>query len=225
MSLKAVVLVSGGLDSATVLAMACDQGFDVYPLHFCYGQKHSVETQSCVRMVQKLLSKDPLVISLDTRVFSSSSLVNKDIDVPVHSDLNEGQIPSTYVPARNVLFLSYALSYGESMGISNFFLGVNEVDYSGYPDCRLEFLQSFQQMAQTSTRMGVEGQTIQIHSPLLFLKKSEIIQEGLRLGVDYSMTHSCYSPLSSGKACGQCDSCFHRLKGFETLGLIDPAFL
>jgi 7-cyano-7-deazaguanine synthase len=221
---KAVVLLSGGLDSTTVLAIAKAEGYDVYALSFAYGQRHSWELE-CARVVARAGgAKEHRTTSIDLRAFGGSALT-ADIDVPKGRAPEEmsGEIPITYVPARNTIFLSYALAWAEVLGSSDIFIGVNALDYSGYPDCRPEYIAAFERMANLATRAGVEGrQALRIHAPLMSLTKSEIIRKGLELGVDYSLTSSCYDPTPNGQPCGQCDSCLLRQKGFRENGLADP---
>jgi len=221
----AVVLSSGGLDSTTVLAIAREQGFDLYSLSFNYGQRHAFELAAAERVARELDVKQHLVIRTDLTGIGGSALT-ADIDVPKNRITDKGEsqdIPITYVPARNTIFLSYALAWAEVLGAADIFLGVNAVDYSGYPDCRPEYLQAFSQMANLATRAGVEGTTrVEIHAPLIHMTKAEIIQKGNQLGIDYALTHSCYDPDPSGLACGACDSCLLRKKGFKEAGLDDP---
>ena len=221
----AVVLLSGGLDSATVLAIARDEGYEPYALSFRYGQRHSVELESARRVAAAQGAARHVVADIDLRVFGGSALTD-DIDVPHHDsadDLEDG-IPVTYVPARNTVFLSFALAWAETLGASDVFIGVNALDYSGYPDCRPEYVAAFEQMANLATKAGVEGrQHLKIHAPLMEMTKAQIIERGLALSVDYSLTHSCYDPDPSGQACGSCDSCLLRRRGFAELGLNDPA--
>jgi len=221
----AVVLSSGGLDSTTVLAIAREQGFDLYSLSFNYGQRHAFELAAAERVARELDVKQHLVIRTDLTCIGGSALT-ADIDVPKNRITDKGEsqdIPITYVPARNTIFLSYALAWAEVLGAADIFLGVNAVDYSGYPDCRPEYLQAFSQMANLATRAGVEGTTrVEIHAPLIHMTKAEIIQKGNQLGIDYALTHSCYDPDPSGLACGACDSCILRKKGFKEAGLDDP---
>jgi 7-cyano-7-deazaguanine synthase len=221
----AVVLLSGGLDSTTVLAMARSDGYQPYALSFRYGQRHSIELDAARRVAAALDVAQHVVADIDLRVFGGSALTD-DIEVPRHGsadDLEDG-IPVTYVPARNTVFLSFALAWAETLGASDVFIGVNALDYSGYPDCRPEYIAAFEQMANLATRAGVEGlQHLKIHTPLMELTKAQIIERGLELGVDYSLTHSCYDPAPAGRACGRCDSCLLRGRGFAQLGLEDPA--
>lgn len=222
---KAVVLLSGGLDSATVLAMVIDQGYETYALSFQYGQRHEHETSAARRNTQSYKIAEHAIIQLDLTAFTGSALIN-DISVPKANSVDEigTDIPVTYVPARNTIFLSYALGWAESRGASDIFVGVNALDYSGYPDCRPEYIEAFQQLANLATKQGVTtSESIKIHAPLIEMTKAEIIKEGLRLGVDYAQTTSCYDPNGDGHACGHCDACLLRLKGFEENGLADPA--
>jgi 7-cyano-7-deazaguanine synthase len=216
-SRKAVVLVSGGLDSVTALAMAQGQGFECYGLSVNYGQRHSSELDAAKRVTEKA-GVALKVLPLDLRSIGGSALTD-DIDVP--EDGTEG-IPVTYVPARNTIMLSLALAYAEVLGVEDIFIGVNAVDYSGYPDCRPEFIESYQQMARLATKAAVEGAGLTIHTPLIDLTKAEIIQQGTRLGVDYSLTVSCYQADEQGRACGVCDSCRIRKDGFAAAGIPDP---
>lgn len=220
---KAVVLVSGGLDSATVLAIAAESGFELHALSFDYGQRHRFELESARRVCQQNSVASHVVFPLDTRIFQGSALTG-DLPVPhLRSDeeMSDG-IPLTYVPARNTIFLAVALGLAESIGAADLFIGVNAVDYSGYPDCRPEFISAFESMANLATKAGVEGQTLTVHTPLVSLTKAQIIQHGLQLDVDYSLTHSCYDPSPRGVSCGECDSCQLRLKGFDEAGVEDP---
>jgi 7-cyano-7-deazaguanine synthase len=221
---KAVVLLSGGLDSATVLAIAREANYDAYALSFDYGQRHSWEL-TCAREVARVGgAKEQRTAKIDLRAFGGSALT-ADIDVPKGRSTEEmsGEIPITYVPARNTIFLSFALAWAEVLGSSDIFIGVNALDYSGYPDCRPEFIEAFERMANLATKAGVEGrQALQVHTPLISLTKAEIIRKGLELGVDYSLTSSCYDPSPNGQPCGQCDSCLLRQKGFRENGLADP---
>ncbi len=220
---KCVVLLSGGLDSATVLAMAKDQEFELYALTVIYGQRHSVEIEASIRVAQANRVKQHKFVSVNLDAIGGSALTD-DINVPKDRDESQMQeIPVTYVPARNTIMLSIALGYAEVVGAHDIFIGVNAVDYSGYPDCRPEYIEAFENLARLATKAGVEGNPIRIHSPLIALTKPEIIQAGLRLGVDYGMTHSCYDPDANGKPCGRCDSCLIRAKAFAFLDLYDPA--
>ena len=221
---KAVILLSGGLDSATTFAIAQNDGFTLYGLTFSYGQRHQFEIGASQKIAEACNLTDHIITEIDLRAFGGSALTD-DIDVP--KDRSEstmsGSIPVTYVPARNTIFLSFSLAWAEVLQSNDIFLGVNSMDYSGYPDCRPEYIQSFQSMANLATKAGVEGtQSITIHTPLISMTKEEIIRKGLELGVDYSLTHSCYDPDKAGNACGRCDSCRIRLKGFQEAGTADP---
>ncbi|MFT4577800.1 MAG: 7-cyano-7-deazaguanine synthase [Nitrospinales bacterium] len=221
---NAIVLLSGGLDSTTTLAIAQKEGFEVYALSFDYGQRHRVELDRAREIAQKFAVIDHQIMTIDLRQFGGSALTDS-IDVPMHRDEKEmsAEIPITYVPARNTIFLSFCLAYAEVKNAQNIFLGVNAVDYSGYPDCRPEFIAAFEKLANLATKAGVEGkEKLKIHTPLIKLTKAEIILKGLELGVDYSLTHSCYSPTDDGASCGSCDSCLLRLKGFNDAGFEDP---
>jgi 7-cyano-7-deazaguanine synthase len=220
----AVVLVSGGLDSSTVLAMAREQGFRVFALSFDYGQRHRFELEAAKKVCEAMGVERHILLKLDLRTFGGSALTD---DIAVPQDRNEQEmqagIPITYVPARNTVFLSLALGWAEVLGAADIFIGVNAVDYSGYPDCRPEFIAEFQRLAQLATKAGVENQCQwTIHAPLISLTKAEIIREGLRLGVDYSLTHSCYDPDEQGRPCGRCDSCQLRIQGFQDAETVDP---
>jgi 7-cyano-7-deazaguanine synthase len=225
MDRPAIVLLSGGLDSTTVLAIAKDQGFTPYALSFRYGQRHSIELEAAQRVAQVQGVARHVIADIDLRVFGGSALTS-DIEVPKHEtleDVKESGVPITYVPARNTIFLSFALAFAETVGASDIFTGVTAVDYSGYPDCRPEYMEAFAAMANLATRAGVEGTSkITLHSPLIALSKADIVREGLRLGVDYSLTSSCYDPDEQGQACGKCDTCLLRLKGFAEAGVTDP---
>ena len=221
---KAVILLSGGLDSATTLVIAQNDGFTLYGLTFSYGQRHQFEIGASQKIAEACNLTDHIITEIDLRAFGGSALTD-DIDVP--KDRSEstmsGSIPVTYVPARNTIFLSFSLAWAEVLQSNDIFLGVNSMDYSGYPDCRPEYIQSFQAMANLATKAGVDGdQSITIHTPLISMTKGEIIRKGLTLGVDYSLTHSCYDPDKAGNACGRCDSCRIRLKGFQEAGTADP---
>ncbi len=222
---KAVVLLSGGLDSTTVLAIARDMAFECHALTFRYGQRHENELAAAKRVAAELGVSEHVVAEIDLRVFGGSALTS-DIDVPKERDsaaIGEG-IPVTYVPARNTIFLSFALAWAEVLGSQDVFIGVNALDYSGYPDCRPEFIEAFSRMANLATRAGVEGKSrLTIHTPLIAMTKAEIVARGLELGVDYGLTTSCYDPSPEGRACGACDSCLLRLRGFAENGLRDPA--
>jgi 7-cyano-7-deazaguanine synthase len=217
----AVLLLSGGLDSATVLAMARRDGFDAYCLSFDYGQRHNAELAAARRVSTALGAKEHRVATIDLKAFGGSALTDTSIDVPIDG-VKEGEIPITYVPARNTIMLSYALAWAEVLGSHDIFIGVNAVDYSGYPDCRPEYIAAFQAMANLATKAGVEGTTLRIRTPLINLKKEDIIKTGAALGVDYSLTVSCYQADLEGRACGVCDSCRLRRAGFEAAGLADP---
>jgi 7-cyano-7-deazaguanine synthase len=224
MGKEAVVLVSGGLDSATVLAIAKAEGYEPNALSFRYGQRHSVELEAAGRVAKAAGVKRHVVMDIDLRQIGGSALT-AEIAVPKGRSSAEisGGIPITYVPARNTIFLSFALAWAEVLGASDIFIGVNALDYSGYPDCRPEYIAAFEKMADLATRAGVEGENrLAIHAPLMKLSKEEIIKKGLELGVDYSLTHSCYDPSPDGLACGACDSCLLRLKGFNRAGICDP---
>ncbi len=221
---KAVILSSGGLDSTTVMAIAKAQGYDIYSLSFRYGQRHAVELDSARKVARAMGAAEHMVIDAGLNAVGGSALT-ADIDVPKDRDALEmnGEIPVTYVPARNTIFLAYALGWAEVLEASDIFIGVNAVDYSGYPDCRPEFIAAFEQMANLATKAGVEGRTrVRIHTPLIRLTKAEIIRLGMVLGVDYAMTLSCYDPSPEGLACGHCDSCILRKKGFREAGVNDP---
>lgn len=220
----AVVLLSGGLDSATVLAIARSQEFAPYALSFSYGQRHSIELQAARRVAQSLGAVEHRITQIDLRAFGGSALT-AEIDVPKNrpADQMEHGIPITYVPARNTIFLSFALAWAEVLGSSDIFLGVNALDYSGYPDCRPEYITAYEAMANLATKAGVEGtQRLKIHAPLLKMTKAEIIHAGLSLGVNYALTSSCYDPAPDGTPCGSCDSCILRRKGFRENGIEDP---
>lgn len=220
---KAVVLLSGGLDSATVLAIAREEGYDCGALSFRYGQRHAIEIEAAQRVAQSFCVNDHRIIDIDLRQFGRSALTDA-IAVPKNrdeSDMKDG-IPVTYVPARNMLFLSYAVAMAEAVEARHVFIGVNAIDYSGYPDCRPEFIQAFAAMAQLGTKAGVEGRPFQFHTPLIAWTKAQIIQKGTELGVDYALTLSCYDPDPQGLACGCCDSCFLRKNGFRQAGVPDP---
>ena len=220
----AIVLLSGGLDSATVLAISRHEGFEPYALSFRYGQRHEVELDAAQRVAAAGGAARHMIAEIDLRQFGGSALT-ADIAVPHHAtadDLEDG-IPVTYVPARNTIFLSFALAWAETLGASDVFIGVNALDYSGYPDCRPEYIAAYERMANLATKAGVEDtQHLTIHTPLISLTKAETIARGLELGVDYGLTHSCYDP-AGGRACGTCDSCLLRARGFAQLGLTDPA--
>src|SRR5580692_2979477 len=221
---RAVVLLSGGLDSATVLAIARSEGYELYALSFSYGQRHIWELQAAARVAAAIGAAAHKTATIDLRIFGGSALTD-DIAVPKGrsaDDMSHG-IPITYVPARNTIFLSFALAWAEVLGSSDIFIGVNALDYSGYPDCRPEFIQAYETMANLATKAGVEGrQSLEIHTPLIALSKAEIIAKGIELGVDYALTSSCYDPSATGEPCGQCDSCLLRQKGFKENGIKDP---
>ena len=220
---KAVVLLSGGLDSATALAMAREEGFECYGMSFRYGQRHAHELEAARRVAEAQGVAAHAIVDVDLGQFGGSALTG-DGHVPkgrTDQDRAAG-IPSTYVPARNTVFLSFALAWAEVLGARDIFIGVNAVDYSGYPDCRPEFVAAFERLANLATRAGVEGQGLRIHAPLIQWTKAEIIRRGLELGVDYGLTHSCYDPDGAGRACGRCDSCLLRLKGFAEVDVQDP---
>ena len=221
---RAVVLLSGGLDSATVLAIARSQGYELYALSFSYGQRHILELDAARRVAASIGVAAHRIAAIDLRVFGGSALTG-DMDVPKGrsaDDMSHG-IPITYVPARNTIFLSFALAWAEVLGSSDIFIGVNALDYSGYPDCRPEFIAAFEKMANLATRAGVEGrQALKIHTPLIALSKAEIVRKGMELGVDYGLTSSCYDPSPTGAPCGECDSCLLRRKGFSENGIDDP---
>lgn len=223
MKKKALLLLSGGLDSATTGAVAREEGFDSTAVTFSYGQRHRVELFHARSVAGFLGITNHVQIDIPAHVFSATALIEgSGIEVPKNRNVKSDGIPETYVPARNILFLSYALAIGESRYIYDIFIGVNAMDYSGYPDCRPEFIRSFESMANTGTRTGVEGRGFTIHAPLIHLKKSEIITLGTGLGLDYSITHSCYDPGEDGTSCGECDSCIIRKKGFVEAGIPDP---
>jgi 7-cyano-7-deazaguanine synthase len=222
---KAVVLSSGGIDSTTAMAIAKHEGFKIYSLSFFYGQRHAFELEAAQKVANAIGVTEHLVINIDLKQIGGSSLTD-DIDVPKDRDEQEmtREIPVTYVPARNTIFLSIALAWAEVLKSSDIFIGVNAIDYSGYPDCRPEYIDAFERMANLATKAGVEGTTrVRIRTPLIRLTKAKIIQKGIDLGVDFALTHSCYAPSPQGFACGKCDSCFLRRKGFKEAGVTDPA--
>lgn len=222
---KAVVLLSGGLDSTTTLAIARSEGFAPYAMTFNYGQSHQVEIAAARRVAAAAGVEDHVVVDIDLRRWGGSALT-ADIAIPKHRDLSAMShgIPITYVPARNTIFLSFALAWAETLGAQDIFIGVNAVDYSGYPDCRPEYIAAYERMANLATRAGVEGQQqLRIHTPLIAVSKAEIVARGLALGVDYSITLTCYDPDSTGAACGACDACLLRLRSFAENGIADPA--
>jgi 7-cyano-7-deazaguanine synthase len=219
----AVVLLSGGIDSTTTLAIAIAEDYETYALSFDYGQRHQIETDAARRVASSLGAKEHRIAKIDMRIFGGSALTD-DIDVPkrrAETEIAQG-VPVTYVPARNTIFLAYALAWAEVISASDIFLGVNATDYSGYPDCRPEFIEAFETMANLGTKAGVEGRRFQIHTPLIKFSKAEIIRKAVELDVDLSLTHSCYDPTPAGVACGECDSCLLRLKGFRETGIKDP---
>ena len=220
---RAVVLLSGGLDSTTTLATAIAEGYETYALSFEYGQRHKIEIGAARRIARALGAKEHRVAKIDMRIFGGSALTG-DVDVPKKRPAKEiaQGIPVTYVPARNTIFLSYALALAETIGARDIFIGANAIDYSGYPDCRPEFIAAFETLANLATKAGVEGARFRIHAPLIKLSKAEIIRRALELDVDLALTHSCYDPSPDGVACGECDSCLLRLKGFREAGLEDP---
>jgi 7-cyano-7-deazaguanine synthase len=221
--IPAVVLLSGGIDSTTTLAIARAGDYDAYALSFDYGQRHKIETEAARRVADSLGAKEHRIAKIDLRIFGGSALTN-DVKVPKkrsETEIADG-IPITYVPARNTIFLAYALAWAEVIPAADIFLGVNAIDYSGYPDCRPEFIEAFEAMANLGTKAGAEGRRFQIHTPLIKFSKAEIIRKAVELGVDLSLTHSCYDPSPEGLACGECDSCLLRLKGFRETGIKDP---
>jgi len=223
---KAIVLLSGGLDSTTVLAIAKNAGFETYALSFAYGQRHKIELESANKIAKELGAKEHKIAKIDLRIFGHSALTD-EIEVPKDQKISaHNVIPITYVPARNTIFLSYALAYAETVGAFDIFIGVNAVDYSGYPDCRPEFIATFEKLANLATAVGVENQRrFKIQAPLMMMSKKEIIEKGISLGVDYSKTHSCYDPIiknGDNYACGHCDSCKLRLDGFKAARTLDP---
>ena len=221
---QAVVLLSGGMDSATAAAVALDQGYEVFALSFRYGQRHVAELEAARRIAERLGARRHVVLDIDLRAFGGSALTG-DLEVPKDTPLERigAAIPPTYVPARNTIFLSFALGWAETLEAADIFIGANALDYSGYPDCRPEYLEAFERMANLATRAGVEGRRIRIHSPLISLSKAEIVKLGTRLGVDYALTWSCYDPTPEGTPCGRCDACLLRRKGFREAGMEDPA--
>jgi 7-cyano-7-deazaguanine synthase len=222
---RAVVLLSGGLDSTTILALAKRSGFELYAVSFRYGQRHEIELSAAARIAAAMGVAKHIVVDVDLRQLGGSALTS-DIAVPKSETVDDigAEIPVTYVPARNTVFLAYSLAWAETLGAGDIFIGVNAVDYSGYPDCRPEYIEAFERMANLATKAAVEGtQPIKIHTPLIHLTKAQIIKTGLSLGVDYSMTTSCYDPATDGTSCGHCDACLLRRKGFADIGLVDPA--
>jgi 7-cyano-7-deazaguanine synthase len=220
---QAVVLLSGGMDSATAAAVALDQGFEVYALSFRYGQRHATELEAARRVAERLGLRRQVVLDIDLRAFGGSALTG-DLQVPKDTPLERigSSIPATYVPARNTIFLSFALGWAETLGASDIFLGANALDYSGYPDCRPQYIAAFERMANLATRAGIEGRRLRIHTPLISLSKAEIVKLGTRLGVEYGLTWSCYDPAPDGTACGRCEACLLRQKGFREAGVEDP---
>jgi 7-cyano-7-deazaguanine synthase len=220
---KAIILLSGGIDSATCAAIAKHEGYDLHAMSFAYGQRHGIELEAAKRIVSALKIADHKIVTIDLAVFGGSSLTT-DLEIPKNRDIahETKEIPTTYVPARNTIFLSYALAWAEVLGASDIFIGVNAVDFSGYPDCRPEYIDAFEKMANLATRAGVEGRKLIIHTPLLNLTKAVIIKNGAALGLNYGLTHSCYDPSSEGFSCGSCDSCLIRKKGFADAGIKDP---
>ena len=220
---KAVVLLSGGMDSATAAAAALDQGFEVYALSFRYGQRHAAELQAARLVAERLGVRRHVVLDIDLRAFGGSALTG-DLEVPKDTPLERigSAIPATYVPARNTIFLSFAMGWAETLGASDIFLGANALDYSGYPDCRPEFIEAFERMANLATRAGAEGRRLRVHTPLMDLSKAEIVGLGRRLGVDFALTWTCYDPGPDGRACGRCEACLLRRKGFRDAGAEDP---
>ena len=225
MTKKAVVLSSGGIDSTTAMAMAKAAGYEVYSLSFSYGQRHSVELECAKKVAAHLGAKSHKIVDIDLRQFGGSALTD-DIDVPKHDhvdELDDDEVPITYVPARNTIFLSYAMAWAEVLKATAIYIGVTAVDFSGYPDCRPDFIQAFETMANLATVTGRTGEApMEIHTPLIELSKGEIIRAGHDLGVDYGLTISCYDPDHRGRSCGGCDSCLHRIKGFKDAGIPDP---
>ena len=221
---KAVVLLSGGMDSTTAGAVAREQGFELYALSFRYGQRHAAELDAAGRVAEWLGVRRHVVLEIDLRGFGGSALTG-DLEVPKDTPLEQigTGIPATYVPARNTIFLSFALGWAEVLGAADLFIGANALDYSGYPDCRPEYIEAFERMANLATRAGVEGRRLRVHTPLIALTKAEIVKLGQRLGVDYRLTWSCYDPTPQGTPCGRCDACLIRAKGFREAGVEDPA--
>lgn len=220
---KAVVLLSGGLDSSTTLAIAKSEGYELYALSFRYGQRHAREVEAAAGIARATGVNRHVILDIDLRSFGASALTD-NIEVPKGKDASEisKDIPVTYVPARNTIFLSFALAFAESVHARDIFIGVNAIDYSGYPDCRPEFIAAFERLANLATKAGIEGQSFTIHAPLISMTKSGIIKTGISLGVDYSLTTTCYDPSKEGKACGSCEACLLRLQGFHEAGLQDP---
>ena len=222
---KAVVLLSGGIDSTTVMAIAKQEGFEIFSLSFFYGQRHFFEIEAARKVADTLGAKKHLILDIDLKKIGGSALTDDNLYVPKYKNTQRmpDEIPVTYVPARNTIFLSYALAWAEVLQSSDIFIGVNAIDYSGYPDCRPEYIESFERMANLATKAGVEGKTkLKIRAPLIHMSKGQIIRKGFELGVDFSITRSCYNPSSATLACGQCDSCLLRKQGFKEAGIIDP---
>jgi len=221
---KAIILLSGGMDSATCCALAKKRGFSLYAMTFSYGQRHACELGAAKKIAKQLGVAEHKIVKIDLRIFGGSSLTSA-MKVPKNRGMSRKsarEIPNTYVPARNTIFLSYALAWAEVLGSNDIFIGVNAVDYSGYPDCRPAFIAAFEKMAKYATKAGISGRQVKIHTPLISLSKPEIIRTGLALGVDYRQTHSCYDPSTQGLACGTCDSCILRKRGFAQAGIPDP---
>lgn len=219
---KGIILLSGGLDSATTAAIAIDMGFTLSALTFYYGQTHEIEIKFAEKLVDFFEIKNHIKVEIPTEIFRSALTRSQGMDMPKNRKIEVTEIPDTYVPARNIIFLSYALACAESSGASDIFIGANSVDYSGYPDCRADFFDAFRAMADIGTKAGAEGRGFSIHTPIIDMTKPEIIKEGIRLGVDYSLTHSCYDPSEEGYSCGSCDSCVLRHEGFINAGVADP---
>jgi 7-cyano-7-deazaguanine synthase len=225
MAPKAVILLSGGLDSTTTLAIARSEGYELYAISFNYGQRHRVELDSAKAVAEAMEVRRSLVMDVNLRQIGASALTSEQ-EVPKGRSIDEmsEEIPPTYVPARNTVFLSLALAWAEALGARDIFIGVNALDYSGYPDCRPEYIEAFTKTANLATKAGIQGKGFRIHTPLISMTKAQIIRKGLELGVDYSLTNSCYDPYPNGKPCGRCDSCLLRQKGFEEAGAEDPIF-
>jgi 7-cyano-7-deazaguanine synthase len=226
MKKKAIVLLSGGLDSTTIMAMVREEGYDIYSLTFDYGQRHKIELEAAQKVAKFFGAKKHLILHIELDTIGGSALT-ENIPIPKGrkpKEISSSGVPITYVPARNTIFLSYALAWAEVLEATDIFIGVNAIDFSNYPDCRPEFVQSFQSTANLGTKTGMEGKKIIIHAPLMYMTKGEIIQKGISLGVDYSMTHSCYNPGKDGRPCGKCDSCLLREKGFEEAGVKPELF-
>jgi 7-cyano-7-deazaguanine synthase len=220
---RAIVLLSGGIDSTTTLAIAIAEGYEAYALSFDYGQRHQIEMDAARRVANSLGAKEHRTTSIDLRVFGGSALTDNVVVPKQRSDTEIANgIPVTYVPARNTIFLAYGLAWAEVISANDIFIGVNAIDYSGYPDCRPEFIEAFENLANVGTKAAVEGRRFQIRTPLIKLSKADIIRKGFDLGIDFSFTHSCYDPTAEGLACGECDSCLLRLKGFREAGITDP---